>query len=99
METLVVLKCACSITDVPSLARLMHTVRLVMETSAPLLAPAVATSMRHASAVVRTQAALATLGLLRDTPLGMASCSIGSRGATEVRWFLSLHASITGGHS
>ena len=77
----------------------MHTVRSVMETSAPLLAPAVATSMRHASAVVRTQAALATLGLLRDTPLGMASCSIGSRGATEVRWFLSLHASITGGHS
>lgn len=77
----------CSETGVPSLARSMRTVRSVMETSTPLLAPAVATAMRHASAVVRKQAALATLGLLRDAPLGMATCGIGSRGATEVRGF------------
>ena len=68
--------------------------RVVMETSAPLLAPAVATSMRHASAVVRKQAALATLGLLRDAPLGMTSCATGSRGATEVRGFHTPHVTV-----
>ncbi|CAM9096876.1 unnamed protein product, partial [Laminaria digitata] len=55
----------------------------LMETSAALLAPAVATSTLHASTVVRRQAALATLGLLRDAPLAMATCATGSRGATE----------------
>ena len=57
-----------------------------METSAPLLAPAVASSMRHSSAVVRKQAALAILCLVRDAPLGMATCATGGRGVTEVRW-------------
>lgn len=62
----------------------------VMEKSAPLLAPAVASVMRHDSAVVRKEAALAVHRLLGDAPLAMARCAMGNAVETQVRFFLFL---------
>lgn len=47
----------------------------VMESQAPLLAPAVAKAMQHQSTVVRKEAAAAIHCLLGDAPAAMARCA------------------------
>lgn len=53
-----------------------------MDTSAPVLAPAVARAMAHDSAVVRKEAARGIHSLLGDAPSAMVGCAAGGKAIT-----------------